>query len=440
MSYSVQSTTVFERQAKRLVKKYASLKKELLRLVQALKENPRGTPIEKNCFKIRIAIASKGKGKSGGARIITNFVVPALQAVFAIAGKIAAGLSMLLMPAIDAVSAAMGPGSGLGGTIEFIDGVLNAVFPPLAAIVRGAIMMFEGLLEGVGFLIAPIKRLFGAFGELGDTGDWLTKTILYIGDYIGTAFKTLGFIIGGVIDVAASVVRWFGDIVRGSETLTGGFKILGSAIDLIRTYLSPEGFKAIYASIKEFFVNGISDFFSSFKDAMLGMMGGMLQLLGKIPGLGKLAESGKEMEKEVEDRKLAREKAATARQAEINQLHQAAADQKTQRDQKIQNHSAAIKQYSKAFGDKKIHLENTRGLNREEEDEKKKKLDEAKGVTVDTSDPIQMLKSFAAKNKSAYTQEAKALDAKEKTQSELNMSSQELAKAQIELKKAGNVL
>ena len=76
MSYNVKSIAVFERQAKRLIKKYASLKKELLELVQKLKENPeQGTTIGKNCFKIRIAIASKGKGKSGGARVITNFVV-----------------------------------------------------------------------------------------------------------------------------------------------------------------------------------------------------------------------------------------------------------------------------------------------------------------------------------------------------------------------------
>ncbi len=76
MSYSVKSIAVFEKQAKRLVKKYASLKKELLELVNELKENPeQGTAIGKNCFKIRISIASKGKGKSGGARIITNFVV-----------------------------------------------------------------------------------------------------------------------------------------------------------------------------------------------------------------------------------------------------------------------------------------------------------------------------------------------------------------------------
>ncbi|MCU0376480.1 MAG: type II toxin-antitoxin system RelE/ParE family toxin [Chitinophagaceae bacterium] len=76
MSYSVKSIEVFEKQAKRLSKKYASLKKELLQLVQELKENPeQGTPIGKNCYKIRLAIASKNKGKSGGARVITNFVV-----------------------------------------------------------------------------------------------------------------------------------------------------------------------------------------------------------------------------------------------------------------------------------------------------------------------------------------------------------------------------
>lgn len=76
MSYKVQTTDVFEKQAKRLIKKYVSLKAELLQLVQQLKENPeQGTAIGKSCFKIRIAIASKGKGKSGGARIIANIVI-----------------------------------------------------------------------------------------------------------------------------------------------------------------------------------------------------------------------------------------------------------------------------------------------------------------------------------------------------------------------------
>jgi hypothetical protein len=66
----------FERQAKRLAKKYASLKKELWELSQLLSETPaQGAPLGSNCFKVRIAIASKGKGKSGGARIVTHFLV-----------------------------------------------------------------------------------------------------------------------------------------------------------------------------------------------------------------------------------------------------------------------------------------------------------------------------------------------------------------------------
>ena len=41
-----------------------------------LYENPTtGTSLGENCFKIRIAIASKNKGKSGGARIITYLIL-----------------------------------------------------------------------------------------------------------------------------------------------------------------------------------------------------------------------------------------------------------------------------------------------------------------------------------------------------------------------------
>jgi mRNA-degrading endonuclease RelE of RelBE toxin-antitoxin system len=76
MSYSVKSIVVFERQAKKLMKKYPSLKQELFNLIQALKSNPlQGVPLGKNCFKIRISISSKGKGKSGRGRVITNFVI-----------------------------------------------------------------------------------------------------------------------------------------------------------------------------------------------------------------------------------------------------------------------------------------------------------------------------------------------------------------------------
>ncbi len=72
MSYKITAISTFLREAKRLGKKYPSLKKEIEILSNQLKENPlTGTPLGKNCFKIKLGIASKGKGKSGGARIIT---------------------------------------------------------------------------------------------------------------------------------------------------------------------------------------------------------------------------------------------------------------------------------------------------------------------------------------------------------------------------------
>jgi mRNA-degrading endonuclease RelE of RelBE toxin-antitoxin system len=75
MSFNVKSISVFERQAKRLVKKSPSLKKEIQELIKELKEGPeKGTSIVNNCYKIRLAIASKGKGKSGGARVITHVI------------------------------------------------------------------------------------------------------------------------------------------------------------------------------------------------------------------------------------------------------------------------------------------------------------------------------------------------------------------------------
>jgi mRNA-degrading endonuclease RelE of RelBE toxin-antitoxin system len=78
MSFEVFPTHRFERELKRLVKKYPSLKDEFARLVSGVSENPEtGTFIGNNCYKIRIAIGSKGKGKSGGARVITHLYVEA---------------------------------------------------------------------------------------------------------------------------------------------------------------------------------------------------------------------------------------------------------------------------------------------------------------------------------------------------------------------------
>ena len=75
MSSEIRFTEHFRKEYKKLAKKYVSLKDDVLSLVETLKENPStGVNLGNNIYKIRMAISSKRKGKSGGARIITYFV------------------------------------------------------------------------------------------------------------------------------------------------------------------------------------------------------------------------------------------------------------------------------------------------------------------------------------------------------------------------------
>jgi hypothetical protein len=65
----------FEKELKQLGKRHASIKNDVAKLILTLQENPRsGTPLGGEIYKIRLAIKSKGRGKSGGARIITYYL------------------------------------------------------------------------------------------------------------------------------------------------------------------------------------------------------------------------------------------------------------------------------------------------------------------------------------------------------------------------------
>ncbi len=75
MNFSVIPTSKFKKEAKRLIKKFPSLKNELVELNEILSVNPEtGTALGDGKYKIRVAIASKNKGKSGGARVITYII------------------------------------------------------------------------------------------------------------------------------------------------------------------------------------------------------------------------------------------------------------------------------------------------------------------------------------------------------------------------------
>ncbi len=72
----------FAKEAKRLAKKYPSFKQDYKDFLDSIKENPlQGDEITKNIRKIRMAIKAKGKGKSGGARVITFNILTDIKMV-----------------------------------------------------------------------------------------------------------------------------------------------------------------------------------------------------------------------------------------------------------------------------------------------------------------------------------------------------------------------
>jgi mRNA-degrading endonuclease RelE of RelBE toxin-antitoxin system len=75
MKIKVLASDDFRKKAKPLLKKYVSLKKELAELRDQLEINPElGISLGNGLYKIKVGVKSKGKGKSGGVRVITYFV------------------------------------------------------------------------------------------------------------------------------------------------------------------------------------------------------------------------------------------------------------------------------------------------------------------------------------------------------------------------------
>lgn len=72
MNYNIDYLPDFARALKRLSKKYKSLKQDYARLLEELLANPySGVDLGNGVRKVRLAIGSKNRGKSHGARVIT---------------------------------------------------------------------------------------------------------------------------------------------------------------------------------------------------------------------------------------------------------------------------------------------------------------------------------------------------------------------------------
>lgn len=72
MKIDISLSDDFKRNFKQLKKKYHSLTNDYGIFLEEIKANPlQGADLGGGIRKVRMAIASKGKGKSGGARVIT---------------------------------------------------------------------------------------------------------------------------------------------------------------------------------------------------------------------------------------------------------------------------------------------------------------------------------------------------------------------------------
>ena len=76
MNFEILTTADFDKSFKALAKRYKSLVIDIQKFRDSLKENPfQGDELTPGIRKIRMAITSKGRGKSGGARVITKTII-----------------------------------------------------------------------------------------------------------------------------------------------------------------------------------------------------------------------------------------------------------------------------------------------------------------------------------------------------------------------------
>lgn len=76
MNFEILTIPRFDKAIKVLAKRHRSLKEDLKSFRESLGKNPfQGIELSPGIRKIRMAIGSKGKGKSGGARVITYTIL-----------------------------------------------------------------------------------------------------------------------------------------------------------------------------------------------------------------------------------------------------------------------------------------------------------------------------------------------------------------------------
>jgi len=345
--------------------------------------------------------------------LANQYLVPAFNIVASVVMKVANGIGILLQPALDYLGEKFGA-SGLGGTVEFIDGIMNAVFPILGGIVRGAILAFDGLYAGVMSIITPLKDLMTNIFGVSDSANGFGEILIEVGAYVGEVLQYLGKAIGVVI----------------------------RAIDFFLTpviHVLVDVFKGVWFVIKKVIDGfaGLMDLFEDFADFMSGVMDMILRGVNKLT-LGATGIS----EEEFERNKKARDESKKAREEERKRRD----NDKSRNEEAIQTQKAGLNQDSKKFKEQKLtHERLTAGAKREAA--AKEAAVKAQEKLLDYSaGPEELLKQFSSKQggaveigikKGEISKEKEAADkelAAAKTGAEKKAAAEKIEAAEAKLK------
>ena len=345
--------------------------------------------------------------------LANQYLVPAFNIVASVVMKVANGIGILLQPALDYLGEKFGA-SGLGGTVEFIDGIMNAVFPILGGIVRGAILAFDGLYAGVMAIINPLKDLMTNIFGVSDSANGFGEILIEVGAYVGEVLQYLGKAIGVVI----------------------------RAIDFFLTpviHVLVDVFKGVWFVIKKVIDGfaGLMDLFEDFADFMSGVMDMILRGVNKLT-LGATGIS----EEEFERNKKARDESKKAREEERKRRD----NDKSRNEEAIQTQKAGLNQDSKKFKEQKLtHERLTAGAKREAA--AKEAAVKAQEKLLDYSaGPEELLKQFSSKQggaveigikKGEISKEKEAADkelAAAKTGAEKKAAAEKIEAAEAKLK------
>jgi len=296
--------------------------------------------------------------------LANQYLVPAFNIVASVVMKVANGIGILLQPALDYLGEKFGV-NGLAGTAQFLDDVLNAVFPILAGAMRGVIIAFDGLWNGITAIFNPLQELYTKIFGVADGTSQFSDILIEAGAFIGDVFEILGKAIGFVIGIIEPI------LVPVIKNLVDGFKTFFGVV------------KKIMYGLLNFgdIIEDVGTFFDSLFDDILYAIGKLTKGLAGI--------SDDEYKKRQEDRKYLkedREKERAARDA-------ARAGSK----ENVENQKKLAKEDAKRFQEKKVSHNQLTNAAKREADAKEAAVKAQEKLLDYTAGPEELLKQFSSK-------------------------------------------